>query len=79
MARRQRDKLKKKAGQIFNHIDTVQLHLAEFHEMFEGVHDQEAEALVIIGTTINLAESALEAFTKQCWAANKTTCQKYTK
>lgn len=77
MAKRQRDRLKKKMAQIFNHLDYVEVGIAEFYEMFSEHHPELAESLQIAAETILLGDNILEKFSEQAWAANREKLLKY--
>lgn len=79
MGKRQRDALKRRMAQIFNHLDYVEGGLAEFYELFNEHHPGLAESLEVAAQSIILADNIIEKFCEQAWAADRERILKYRK
>ena len=64
-------------AQIFNHLDYVEVGVAEFYEMFNEHHPELANSLEMAAQTIILGDQILEKFSVQAWNADRARLSKY--
>jgi len=77
MAKRTRDRLKKKAAQIFNNLEKAELGITELYELFKDADKPETEVLKIVVETFLLGEEVFNQFCQKSWAVDKETLKKY--
>lgn len=77
MGRANRDKLKRQLVSSYNHLDKSFNGIIYLHELFESIHPELAQGLVLSAELIAKAQEMLEAFAIQSWNMEKESFRSY--
>ncbi len=77
MSKANRSRMKRQLVSSYNHLENSFKGIIYLHELFENVHPELAEGLIIAAELAAQAQEVLEAFAMQSWNMNKGSFNSY--
>ena len=67
MPKRKRTAMKREMAQAIHHLETAKNDVGEVWAEFDGVHDDYAASLLMLGQAIGLIQEGIKKFWTQAW------------
>lgn len=67
MPKTKRDKLKQKLAQAIHHLDAANEDLGEVWTAFDGTHQDYADSLLLIASSVGAAKTMVRSFWEWAW------------
>lgn len=67
MPKTKRDELKRKIAQVYEHLSRGIIYLGELHVIFEPVHPEHAQMLMLLAQALTQVQSNIEVFCIITW------------